>query len=548
MQLTFAYNNSFGTLQSITSTEESSVHRTWNYSFEQVGGASAVKACATTLGSNVVTFGNLSGPTTEVAVGTLVEGQGIPLGTTVTAIRYNSSAGTEYVTLSNAATMTSASTLSFYYGFQTTGSTNGTTTINVTSTTSLIPGMTIVGQDIPAGTIVTAVNTNTKQITISAAAGSHTGETLQFQLAYLSRTDAIQTGSNIVTATGLEIGMNVAGVGIPLGARVTNIVDGSHVMISAKATATISSTTLYGFADFLMEVESPVDGATNSSAVIKYGYATYDLSNPIYNFHAITPDIGTPEFGVLVSTTGITRHYQTQGQALWQDMSLTTFTRTYYPNGRIFQVINGEGGTQTYSYDEVRNRTNVTDADGNTTTYSFDTLGRQTRVTYADQTSEIDVWDSNGLLSAHIDPLGLITKYVYGSTSPVDDDHRLGNMTEADEGNFTGLLETTSGRQDGNHWLDPSDNWTQLYSANPIADSGVALITRNGYKTVWALPSTHTGLIYSKIDLTTPPSSVFQTTPGGPIYLRGTSYDYDDKGNLTTMSETVGAILQALRN
>ncbi len=223
----------------------------------------------TTSGSTAVT--NVSS-TTNLEVGRVVTGTGIPARTTITAI----SGAT--VTLSNAATatgttvsLTAAHTI--LNGIQATNTITGDTSsgtnsiLNASSTASVSPGQLITGKGIPADTVITAVVGSTLTISNNATATTAgtslvvsktifgTATAIDFDSTnnfyYVASTDnpivsavtftgTTATSSTSITSvsstSSLYVGEAISGTGIPANATIASVT-GTTVTISSAATA-----------------------------------------------------------------------------------------------------------------------------------------------------------------------------------------------------------------------------------------------------------------------------------------------------------------------
>ena len=114
---------------------------------------------------------------------------------------------------------------------------NSSATVALTAATGgIVVGDLVFGPGIPAGTTVTAASATS--LTLSATLGTAaalTGAYLTFA-APVSSTTVLGSSVITVATTGLSVGEEVAGTGIPLGAFITSIGSG-NVTISAPATA-----------------------------------------------------------------------------------------------------------------------------------------------------------------------------------------------------------------------------------------------------------------------------------------------------------------------
>ena len=228
---------------------------TWLYAPTASSYVAATVAAGATVSTNGITASGgtvlnfASGSTTGLAVGQLVYGTNIAAGS------YISSLTSTTVTLSAATSGAVASAASIVFGGESasvatiptiasSGSTAvGSTTITLASTTGLNVGMVVTGSaDIPAGTYITAINSGTNVITLSAAtitAAIASGTALTFNGA---------ANTNVVTVTsssGLVVGQSVTGPNVPAGTVITAIYGNNVVLNNTIATAITAGSSLY---------------------------------------------------------------------------------------------------------------------------------------------------------------------------------------------------------------------------------------------------------------------------------------------------------------
>jgi gliding motility-associated-like protein len=162
------------------------------------------------------------------------------------------------------------------------------TTTDLTDLLKMDVGMTIRGTGIPAGTTVTAINTQTSpySLTLSNPGGTTVGTP-----------DGTATlGSTTLTVTsasGIAAGNYVVGAGIPANTTVASIT-GTTVTLSAATTAALAVTQLFFFAPTVYNTVSPYTSSNSSSennfttANGSYGYVeniwglavSHDANNP----------------------------------------------------------------------------------------------------------------------------------------------------------------------------------------------------------------------------------------------------------------------------
>jgi autotransporter-associated beta strand protein len=159
-----------------------------------------------------------------LAVGMTLTGTGVPAGTRITAIN-----GDE-VTLSQAISSTAVG-----FSGSLPATVVGQNTIQLTALDSRLQvGAAISGTGIPAGTTITNIDPATGVLTLSQ---SLTANPTQFT----SKRITAQSGTQLtlLSATGLVVGMQVEGTGIPAGTTITGI-NGNVVTLSSTPTGTVN--------------------------------------------------------------------------------------------------------------------------------------------------------------------------------------------------------------------------------------------------------------------------------------------------------------------
>jgi hypothetical protein len=193
-------------------------------------------------------------------VGQPVIGPGIPQGTTVAGI-----VDATHVTLSNAAT--ASATVNAYFGVSPVGLTaignvtTGTNSVTMVNAAGIAPGMSVSGAGIAAGTVVGSVSGSTITLVNSStgaalnATATNTQNNLVFgaplanyvpNQALSGTTNATTTISGLSSTTNLAVGMQVFGPGIPNGATIASIVNGTSITISAAATNSATNSLTFG--------------------------------------------------------------------------------------------------------------------------------------------------------------------------------------------------------------------------------------------------------------------------------------------------------------
>lgn len=134
-----------------------------------------------------------------------------------------------------------------------TGNTHTNTTFDGLSTTAgIVVGMTCAGPQFTAGTTVTAVNSSTSTVTLSAPAiGNTVGTSASFSLILSGNTHGSTLLDSLPSTTSLSIGMSVAGTQYVPGTYIAAIIDGASVTLSVAAKGTASGvSTTFGYAGF----------------------------------------------------------------------------------------------------------------------------------------------------------------------------------------------------------------------------------------------------------------------------------------------------------
>jgi hypothetical protein len=209
-------------------------------------GANLNSVSGTTVSSaNVLTLTS----TANILVGMTVTGPNIPSGTFVTSV----TDATNTVTLSNPATATGSGTFGFTLSQSGSTSSGSPTTLSLQSTAGLVPGMTVVGPNIQAGTTVMAVSSTT--VTLSTGATAAAAGTFSFTL---SQTGNTSSSANILTLSstaGIVAGMSVIGPNLPAGTFVVTVSSAMNTVTLSNA-ATFSSPGSFAFYSVLLTPSS----------------------------------------------------------------------------------------------------------------------------------------------------------------------------------------------------------------------------------------------------------------------------------------------------
>ncbi len=145
-------------------------------------------------------------------------------------------------------------------------------------------------------------------------------------------------------------------------------------------------------------------------------------------------------------TTNFT--YDSRGRLIRKDLHNGTYATYQYDRAnRLLSLVNRKSSDEiissySYEYDDVGNRTKMTEADGGITTYTYDALNQLTRVVYPDASVQEYSYDPVGNRLTLTDTTGT-TNYSY------DDGDRLQNAGAAtygwdDNGNMTGKTENSN--------------------------------------------------------------------------------------------------------
>jgi lambda family phage minor tail protein L len=174
------------------------------------------------------TLGSLS--TTElsrIAVGDPIRGHGLPSNATVAGKSSSS------LTLSVAATSGTTVTKTGTVLVAVSGVEDGTT-MTVSSTTGLVPGMVVSGANIPSGTRISSIDGTTLTLSISentALRGASVTRTGTFERSYFGYR------INLSDTSGIGVGSIVTGEKIRKGTKVESLNAGSYVMINKEPQA-----------------------------------------------------------------------------------------------------------------------------------------------------------------------------------------------------------------------------------------------------------------------------------------------------------------------
>jgi hypothetical protein len=204
-----------------------------------------VGACNTTASSTTVTCVG----TSTLSTGAAIIGNGIPPSTTIATI-----VDATHFTISASATETGTFNLT---GVGPCATTAGSATVACVGTSALVPGMNVTGSGIPSNTTVASITDATNFVLSANATSTLSGITVTGTPATLLTNCATTIGTKTVTCTDTSLlrnGMVISGTGIPTGATVASIADGTHFDLNVNATQNTSGGTSSAFPYLIKEV------------------------------------------------------------------------------------------------------------------------------------------------------------------------------------------------------------------------------------------------------------------------------------------------------
>ncbi len=185
------------------------------------------------------------------------------------------------------------------------------TTLIMSSTQGLQPGMTITGANLPADTKIVSVD-SLNQVTISRASTNTTALTSQTYTAGSFVNGTTSTGSAVVTTnstTGVTPGMTITGTNVPVGTYVVSVDSPTQLTLSQNTTG--NSTTgafTIGVGNIIVNSVIADNGLGNSVKLIKSGGGVLNLSaNNTYTGGTVV-DQGTVNLigqGVVIPAGGL---------------------------------------------------------------------------------------------------------------------------------------------------------------------------------------------------------------------------------------------------
>ncbi|WP_301542540.1 autotransporter-associated beta strand repeat-containing protein [Cupriavidus basilensis] len=187
-------------------------------------------------GTNVISAANFGAlAISDIAIGMSVLGTGIPAGTTITNVTRDQNNAVTGITLSNAVTASGSQSLSLVNVTQFSASqfavSGGGQVLTLPATgLGLSVGMTLSGDGIPAGTKILAINGN--QVTLSQAISS---SALKFSASLPATTVGQSTIQLTAVDSHLKVGTVVTGTGIPPNTTIVAIDPASGVVTLSNA-------------------------------------------------------------------------------------------------------------------------------------------------------------------------------------------------------------------------------------------------------------------------------------------------------------------------
>jgi autotransporter-associated beta strand protein len=111
--------------------------------------------------------------------------------------------------------------------------------VTVSGVVGLYPGEQVIGAGIPAGTTIASINGNSVTLSQNATASGSTGLGVILIAPVITvNTTSASTSVTVPSTASLAVGQQVFGTGIPVGATITAITNGTTFTLSAAATAT----------------------------------------------------------------------------------------------------------------------------------------------------------------------------------------------------------------------------------------------------------------------------------------------------------------------
>ena len=258
-----------------------------------------------------------------------------------------------------------------------------TTSVTMSSTVGLQPGMTIANANFPAGTTVVSIP-SLSQVILSQPSTNATQQTSQTFTGGSFVNGVTTSGSAAVTmnsTVGLAPGMTLTGTNIPTGSYIVSVDSATQVTLSQNATATGSAITFTGgVSNMIVNSVIADNGFGNSVMLVKSGNGVLNLSaNNTYTggtvvnqgtLNLIGSGVVIPAGGVTVNNSALTM-LTNNGQiassntvTLIGDADLT-LAGTYGADNTLDRLIfnnNGGSGTSTVSIPtgSILNLTNST--------------------------------------------------------------------------------------------------------------------------------------------------------------------------------------------
>lgn len=313
--------------------------------------------------------------------------------------------------------------------------TTDSSTVTMTSLADLVPGQTVSGDGIPAGTTIAAINSTLSTIALSqAATATGSNVSLKFSTPTYTRLGATSTsgGGTAVTMTNvsdLVPGLAVAGAGIPKGTTISGI-SGNVITLSQAATETSSGNVPLTFRTYFPASETLMGGTSPSGSADSALYDTADIVITSYNAsNAVSQTMTLSGLRVMdlhnrravinfeplaASASGVSNSYYLNFSLAPYDMASSSDTGTVNTNpGTNFAY----GGTDAFMRLEQRRSMTVTSAEQN---YTFSVVyHRDRRYTGATTTPDQGGWSH--FLGTSLQDFGpysaRVSETINGSTS-----------------------------------------------------------------------------------------------------------------------------------
>ncbi len=282
--------------------------------------------------NRTISFASPNLTSSQVGTGMAVVGLGIPAGTTVQSLTYDMNGHVTSMTLSAAVDPTQLQMATVALNvvdinsfdvskFQTV---NGNT-IKPNAVAGLSVGMSVTGTGIPAGTVITAVNSD-GTVTLNNNIASAVGFTATLQSVVSNSGQAVM---NLGSVTGLSVGQGVSGVGIPSGTTIVAINGNTITLSNAVQQATLDAISA---GTMTLSFDKVIAVAQNGST----GTVTLSSTAGLKVGAVLTGDSSIPANAQITGITGNTVTYRINSSA-----ALTTGGSM---NGLVTSGVTGANG------------------------------------------------------------------------------------------------------------------------------------------------------------------------------------------------------------